>query len=69
MAKPSVYDELQCTIDLVTPPKKHTASTADSTASVAGSVWDAGPTKAAVYWLCTAEVSLRKRLALEPLEE
>ena len=47
MVKPSVYDELQGTIDLVTPPKKRTASSADSTASVAGSVWDAEPAKAA----------------------
>ena len=48
MVKPSGYDELQGTIDLVTPPKKRTASSADSTASVAGSVWDAEPAKAAV---------------------
>ena len=50
MVKPSVYDELRGTIDLVTPPKKRTAS-ADSTASVAGSVWDAEPAKAAVLAL------------------
>ena len=48
---PSVYDELQGTIDLVTPPKKRRESSADSTASVAGSVWDAEPAKAAVLAL------------------
>ena len=51
MVKPSVYDEVQGTINLVTPPKKRTASSADSTASVAGSVWDAEPAKAAVLAL------------------
>ena len=40
MVEPSVYDELQGTIDLVTPPKKRRGSSADSTISVAGSVWD-----------------------------
>ena len=50
MVKPSVYDELQRTIDLVTPPKKRTAFSADST-SVAGSAWDAEPAKAAVLAL------------------
>ena len=49
--KPSVYDELQGTIHLVTPPKKRTASSADSAASVAGSVWDAETAKAAVLAL------------------
>ena len=51
MVEPSVYDELQGTIDLVTPPKKRRESSADSTASVAGSVWDAEPAKAAVLAL------------------
>ena len=51
MVEPSVYDELQGTIDLVTPPKKSRESSADSTASVAGSVWDAEPAKAAVLAL------------------
>ena len=37
------YDELQGAIDLVTLPKKRRVSSADSTASVAGSVWDAEP--------------------------
>ena len=46
-----IYDELQGTIDLVTPPKKRRGSSADSTISVAGSVWDAEPAKAAVLAL------------------
>ena len=51
MVEPSVYDELQGTIDLVTSSKKRRASSADSTASVAGSVWGAEP--ATLYWLCS----------------
>ena len=51
MVEPSVYDELQGTIDLVTPSKKRRASSADSTASVAGSVSGAEPAKAAVLAL------------------
>ena len=47
----SVYDELQGTMALVTPPKKRGVSCADSTASVPGSVWDAEPAKAAVLSL------------------
>ena len=35
----------------MTPPKKRWVSSADSTASVAGSVWDAEPAKAAVLAL------------------
>ena len=46
MVEPSVYDELQGTIDLVTLPKKRGGSSADSTVSFAGSVWDAEPAKA-----------------------
>ena len=51
MVEPSIYDELQGTIDLVTPPKKRRGSSADSTIFVAGSVWDAEPAKAAVLAL------------------
>ena len=51
MVEPSVYDELQGTIDLVTPPKKRRVASADSTGSVASSVWDAEPAKAAVLAL------------------
>ena len=47
----SVHAELQGTIDFVTPPKKRSLSPADSTASVAGSVWDAEPAKVAVLAL------------------
>ena len=51
MVEPSVYDELQGTIDLVTQPKERRVSSADSTASVAGSAWDAEPAKTAVLAL------------------
>ena len=51
MVEPSVYDELQRTIDLVTAPKELGVSSVDSTASVAGSAWDAEPAKTAVLAL------------------
>ena len=51
MVEPSVYDEPQGMIKLLTPPKKRKVSSADSTASVACSAWDGEPAKAAVLSL------------------